>query len=106
MFADFTNTVGYVSEIEKDGKTVHVLAYQNVAQNKSSGGNAMFLPIPAKKGTMSEKNIVETKGFGGFMDDMEQTVNKPIIDPMVWYRSDGLVLLWICRVDDCRWNRD
>jgi hypothetical protein len=59
--AHFSDTFGLAAELTYKGKPVHVLAYQNNVQNLASqeaGGNAMFLPIPAKPGTMTEKNLV------------------------------------------------
>ncbi len=88
--ARFTNTIGFVSELEKDGKRIHLLGYQNTAQNKIYGGNALFLPIPAIPGTMSEKNIVDTSDISYFMDEMQRTVTKPLISPSV---CSGIVFL-------------
>lgn len=60
--AHFTDTLGLAAEVTYNGKLVHVLAYQNNMQNLASrvdSGNAMFLPIPARAGTMTEKNLVD-----------------------------------------------
>ena len=71
--ASFSASKGLASEAIKDGKLVHLLAYQNIAANKNnrSGGNAMFLPIPAKAGSMSEKNILNTSKAPNILIDME-----------------------------------
>ncbi len=95
-FAEFTNTVGFVSELEKDGKRIHLLGYENTAQNGATGGNAMFLPIPAVPGTMSEKNIVDTSNIADFMDKMQATVTEPIVDPFTVFCVLGVICIGLC----------
>lgn len=70
--AHFSQTKGYAGVCFRDGKRLHLLAYQNTAANaNSSGGNAMLLPIPAVAGSMSQRNILDTSRFEHFLDDME-----------------------------------
>lgn len=94
--AEFTNTVGWVSEIERDGKRIHLLGYANTARNlNSAGGNAMFLPIPAVKGTMSETNIIDTTGSADLLDAMQRTASQPFIHPVVATVAGGTIALCI-----------
>lgn len=75
--ARFSGTVVYAGEAEKDGVLVHVLGYQNTVDNRNSsggGGNAMLLPIPAKAGTMSASNILDTRKCKHILEDMKDFV--------------------------------
>ena len=65
--AKLTGTHLYVGEAEKDGKTVHVMAYQNKAE--SAGPNAMVLPFPTSA-EMSEDNVIDTRKFKHFLQDI------------------------------------
>lgn len=62
--AQFTGTKGYVGEAQTPGGLVHVLGYQNKAQNKVTGPNAMILHFPAKE-AMTSANVInlENKTF-------------------------------------------
>ena len=44
--AKLTDTILYAAETLHEGKLVHVMGYQNNAENLSRGPNAMLLPIP------------------------------------------------------------
>ena len=57
--AVLSKTVLYAGEAQVDGKLVHVLGYQNTAQNEASGPNAMILPFPTSV-HMGPENIVDT----------------------------------------------
>ncbi len=78
--AHFSNTRGLAAEIEKDGKLYHLLGYQNSAKNlklssdSGSPGNALFLPIPAKPGTMSSKSVLDTSSCPHMLTDIETAV--------------------------------
>lgn len=75
--ASFSATKGLAAESKRNGKLVHLLAYQNAVANLSkakSSGNAMFLPIPAKPGTMTSENIVDTSSAKNFLNDMERSI--------------------------------
>lgn len=76
--AHFSSTKGFTGEALKDGKVVHLLGYQNTVANRVSGatatGNAMFLPIPAKPGTMTQQNVLDTTSCPRFMEDMENAI--------------------------------
>src|SRR5262249_37370255 len=98
--ARFSQTKGLAAEIMKDGHMVHLLGYQNNVQNggeegdgpqikilqaygakpnasknkaqPKNEGNAMFLPIPAAPGSMSQANIVDTSTCPHALEDMEK----------------------------------
>ncbi len=75
--ARFTKTRGWVGEAQKDGKLVHILAYGNSVQNLagnlfSNRGNAMFLPIPAQPGSMTDKNLLDMSKGVHVLEDMER----------------------------------
>lgn len=76
--AHFSSTKGFTGEALKDGKLVHLLGYQNTVVNTLSSskpvGNAMFLPIPAKPGTMTEKNVLDTTSYPSCLEDMERAI--------------------------------
>jgi|SRR5579885_785894 len=73
-----SGTKGLAAETVKDGKLVHLLGYQNSPVNlDKSGPNAMLLPIPAKAGTMSQANVLDTKSCKHFLEDIEQAVVPP-----------------------------
>lgn len=59
-----SDTILFAGEAEKNGKHVHVLAYQNSAE--SSGPNAMILPFPTNV-SMGPDNIIDTRGFKNFL---------------------------------------
>ena len=54
-----SDTILYATETLHQGKLVHVMGYQNKAENKSRGPNAMLLPIPAE-GAMTQDNMLDT----------------------------------------------
>jgi len=62
-----TNTQIYVGQASKNGKLVHLLAYQNKAV--SNKPNAMVLPFPTDV-AMSEDNIIDTSKFKNFLKDI------------------------------------
>lgn len=97
----FSNTILYAAEMLRDnGEVVHVLGYQNEAQNhagkgkvfgnlfgsffKGSGGNAMILPFPAVPGSMSKANVLNTENCSEILQDMARTLAPP---PMQASRS-------------------
>ncbi len=57
--AKLTKTVLYAAEAKVNGKYVHVLGYQNQAENLTQGPNAMILPFPAAE-SMGSTNVVDT----------------------------------------------
>jgi hypothetical protein len=92
----FSDTILYAAEIvNPQNKIVHVLGYQNKAQNHinrfnpaglwrkvkdlfaESTGNAMLLPFPCLPGTMSSANILETKNCPDILKDIAIAVKPP-----------------------------
>lgn len=98
--AHFSKTTLYVGEAQREGQTVHVLGYQNTAQNLAPGlqpsstarggraddfwetiddelpgqtGNAMILPFPAAA-EMTEANVVDTDGCKRILKDMVEAI--------------------------------
>ena len=64
-----SDTLIYTGLAAREGKRVHVLAYQNVALNKFSGPNSMILPFPTSE-KMTEDNIIDTSSFKHFLRDI------------------------------------
>jgi hypothetical protein len=90
--ANFSKTKGLAAETKRGRKIVHLLGYQNTVGNpvhrhggrRSGGysrpagvGNAMFLPIPAKPGTMTEENVLDTSACPNILKDMERAILPP-----------------------------
>jgi hypothetical protein len=90
----FSNTVLYAAEmLRENGELVHVLGYQNKAQNKAGkakkfgglfrrllnqfDGNAMILPFPALLQTMSKANVLNTKVCPDILQDMARALEPP-----------------------------
>jgi hypothetical protein len=90
----FSNTVLYAAEMsQENGEIVHVLGYQNKAQNipvsaKPFGGllqklfnkptgNAMILPFPAEPQSMSKANVLNTKNCPDILQDMAKALDPP-----------------------------
>lgn len=100
--AHFSQTKGLCAEARLNGRTVHLLGYQNTVSNlvdgapaaKNTGsdfgwkrgttstakaatkgtGNAMLLPIPAVPGTMNELNVIDTSSAPSCLLDMEKAI--------------------------------
>jgi hypothetical protein len=94
----FSNTILYAAEMLRDNsEVVHVLGYQNKAQNhagrgkglgnlfrpffKGSGGNAMILPFPAVPQSMSKDNVLNTKDCRDILQDMARALAPPMQAP-------------------------
>jgi hypothetical protein len=90
----FSNTVLYAAEmLQEDGDVVHVLGYQNKAQNQAgitspfgklvnklfgkASGNAMILPFPAIPRSMSKANVLNTKNSPDILQDMARALTPP-----------------------------
>ncbi len=65
--SEMSDTRLYVGEAERNGKTVHVCAYQNTAQ--THGPNAMVLPIPTEM-AMGPENLIDTREFKNFLKNI------------------------------------
>ncbi len=71
--AKLTDTVLYAAEAMHNGKLVHVLGYQNQAQNLTRAPNAMILPFPAAE-PMGPENVVDTTACQHILTDYAETV--------------------------------
>ncbi|MFO0588156.1 MAG: hypothetical protein U0441_11480 [Polyangiaceae bacterium] len=71
--ARFSQTRLYAGEAERDGKYVHVIAYQNTAI--SEGPNAMVLPLPAAV-MPGRENILDTRDCKDFLVAMEKATRR------------------------------
>lgn len=67
--AKLSDTEIYSGEAEHNGKYVHVLAYQNKANNFAGIANAMILPFPAGQ-ELSSENVIDTTDFPNFLKDI------------------------------------
>lgn len=67
--SEMSNTRIYSGEAKKNGKNVHVLAYQNSAV--SSGANAMVIPFPTDV-AMGQDNVIDTSKFKNFLRDITE----------------------------------
>src|SRR4029450_10986595 len=85
--AHFSKTKGLAVEARRGRKVVHLLGYQNTVANLASDadfgwsrssstgtGNAMLLPIPAKPGTMTEKNVIDASSAPNCLKDVERAI--------------------------------
>jgi hypothetical protein len=56
---------------------VHVLGYQNVAENLAAGPNAMLLPIPSAK-PMGRENAIDARPFARILEDYRMALRSLI----------------------------
>jgi hypothetical protein len=88
--ARFSRTTVFAGEAQRNGSVVHVLGYENTAQNRigpvrrfarwrsSTVGNAMLLHFPATPGSMSQANVVETESCPHILSDMVRALFPPV----------------------------
>jgi hypothetical protein len=69
--AHFHKTILYAAETTVDDNLVHVLGYQNQAENLSNGPNAMILPFPAAE-FMGPENVIDTSHCKHVLKDIKQ----------------------------------
>jgi hypothetical protein len=74
--AKLTNTVLYAASAMNEGRHVHVMGYQNRAENLSKGPNAMLLPIPSTV-AMGPDNMLDTTAAKAILKDYAQAVRPP-----------------------------
>lgn len=77
--ARLSDTILYAAEVCPDGEeAVHVLGYQNRAQNLAvngkPSGNAMILPFPAIPRSMTQKNVLATDDCPNILEDLAKAV--------------------------------
>ncbi len=74
--ARLSNTILYIGEAAVEGRVVHVLGYQNTAENLSYGPNAMILPFPSAE-PMTQANVLDTSDVPDILRDYEKFAEKP-----------------------------
>lgn len=86
--SSLSDTLIYVGEGKRDGKIVHVMAYQNTAVTFDGEPNAMILPFPTST-PMGPENMVDTKSFGSFLEDISNA-SKHVMKSRSLYASDSM----------------
>jgi hypothetical protein len=71
--AHFSNTILYAGLVRQGKKPIHVIGYQNTAENHHSGPNCMILPLQSK-GAMGPGNILDTSGARNLLKDMRSAI--------------------------------
>lgn len=71
--ARLSKTVIYAAEVQRDGDVFHVIGYQNRA--KSSGPNAMILPLPAAE-ALGPANVIDTRKFKGILTSYDKAIER------------------------------
>src|SRR5512143_1353139 len=69
--SEMSNTRIYAGEAQRQGKLVHVLAYQNTAISR--GANAMVLPFPTEV-AMGRENVIDTTKFNNLLEEMGECI--------------------------------
>lgn len=72
--AIFSGTTVFAGRRNVNGTIRHLLGYANTVQNLTTGGNAMIIGIPAKPGTLSAANIIDTRGAKNIFKDMAEAI--------------------------------
>lgn len=73
--AKLTNTILYAAETMHAGRIVHVMGYQNRAENQSQGPNAMLLPIPTDA-AMGPDNMLDTTMAKSILKDYARAIRE------------------------------
>ena len=68
-----SDTTIYAGHARLDDKFVHVLGYQNTADNLHDGPNAMILPLPTRV-PVSQKNVIDVSGLDNLMKDFRDAI--------------------------------
>jgi hypothetical protein len=71
--ARLSNTIVYAGLAHRAGKRVHVMGYQNQAENLGDGPNCMLLHIPSAA-PMSPDNMVDTSKCPSVLKDLDRAV--------------------------------
>lgn len=113
--ARLSNTILYAADVGLSSKPIHVLGYQNKPENSVSpvrivgekswgwdtpptgqksekplSGNAMILPFPAKPGTMSQANVVDTTKTPHILNDIAHAIPEELSRTLGSSKSCGL----------------
>jgi hypothetical protein len=78
--AKFASTIVYGRATEILGRPVHVLGYQNVAENLGKGPNAMILPIPSAT-SMGPDNAIDARPFARILEGYRKALRSLIPVP-------------------------
>jgi hypothetical protein len=89
-----SDTMLYVGDAYRDGKYVHVLAYQNTAESLTGEPNAMILPFPTDE-VMDERNILSTSNYKSFLRNISDATKRQRRD-----RTKGIMTLGCAASDD------
>lgn len=95
--AELRQTVVYAGEAEVDGKYVHVLGYQNLAENLAGGPNAMLLPLPSSV-KLGPDNVVDCSRAPSVLGDLKEAVHA--LRPLMLGSDDDDDLLLACASAD------
>lgn len=71
--AHLSKTILYAGEAIREGRTIHVLGYQNRAENRSPGPNAMILPFPAAA-SMGRDNVLDLRSAPTVLEEYTRVV--------------------------------
>ncbi len=71
--AQLSKTILYAGESSREGRTIHVLGYQNRAENRSPGPNAMILPFPAAA-SMGRDNVLDLRSAPTVLEEYARAV--------------------------------
>lgn len=74
--AKLSNTILYAAEGLHNGKIVHVMGYQNRAENRGKGPNAMILPIPTDVALGPENTLDMTNAKHVLADYVEAITDR------------------------------
>lgn len=69
--AVLSSTILLAHQVEHNGKLVNVLGYQNTAESKRPGPNAMIIPLPSAV-PMSQENCIDMTGVGDVFHEYEK----------------------------------
>lgn len=85
-----SDTHVYVGQATRNGRPVHVLAYQCQAEALDpSGKGAMLLPIPSNE-TLTEANFIDTSTFPGFLTDISNASKQQARSLMLSFSMRGM----------------
>lgn len=71
--ARLSNSTLYAAETLHNGKLVHVMGYQNRAENLGNGPNAMILPIPTDA-ELGPDNVLDTRAAAHVLEDYAEAI--------------------------------
>lgn len=87
--AKLSNTILYAAETVHNGKLVHVMGYQNRAENLARGPNAMILPIPTDV-ALGPENTVDMRAAKHVLADYAEALTPRTRSLSKGFGHDGL----------------